>query len=361
MRSKRGMTLAETLLVFVIMGIVASLTIVSVKPWEKNYKQIYSRIYNALSVTIYNDMVDTGKFPETSVDFCETLLKYMNTSDNADPENICKNENDITSKPDFSSPSKQYYPFKDAAGGIQPGKGIHLSNGSFIWFAGNSEHKPFKYELTGDSAVNFYLVFADLNGDAAPNSAQYTNQKRPDIVAFAVTDKFSVVPLGYPTIDMKYLQAHFTYPAENEEDEDIISDPMAFRAAQILAFGTGTPEESSCPFEDTTNCETIKSTSNPMTLELQETPDLDWTNDDHSCKITAGTETSVIPFCMNWNGTTAKNAVLRILVTKDSEGNTIKQKLKTKDMNIFESCKTMNTGVEGYSEPICDIKIYDYH
>ena len=82
MRFKRGMTLAETLLVFIIIGIIASVTIISVKPWERSYKHIYSRVYNALSIAIFNDMVDTGQFPAHATDFCKTLLKYMNTANN---------------------------------------------------------------------------------------------------------------------------------------------------------------------------------------------------------------------------------------------------------------------------------------
>ena len=360
MRFKRGMTLAETLLVFVIIGIIASVTIISVKPWEKSYKHIYSRIYNALSVTIFNDMVDTGKFPENSTEFCKTLLKYMNTANNLDADEYCGPFNDVGSKPNFAP---TWYPYKDASGN-HDGNAIHLSNSSYIWYGGNtndtscSGNCPFVYG-SDDNIVKFYLVFADLNGDRKPNVANYLSSKqRSDIVAFAVTDKFAVVPLGYPVIDMKYLQAHYISPSENDDEDDIVSDPMAFRAAQILAFGTGTPDEDSCPDSDITDCETIESITDPMTLELQNTYSLDWVTDSwtkseetpyHPCKDNR-------PFCVNWNSNTAKDAILRVVT--DAEGN--KNQIKAKDLRIHESCKSENA-FTGYTEPVCSVKIYDYH
>ena len=363
MKFKYGMTLAETLLVFIIIGIVASVTIVSVKPWEKSYKHIYSRVYNALGLTIYNDMVEKGKFPETSTDFCKSLLNYMNTSNNAKDSDFCKEANDVGATPTFAP---DYYSSTNDAGVTNNNQPIHLSNGSYIWFAGNHNKKtcgstnnkicPFEYTL-GTSSVKFYLVFADLNGEAAPNSAEYvknvTKTKNPDIVAFAVTDKFTVVPMGYQMIDMKYLQAHYIFPSDSDDAEDIVSDPMAFRAAQILAFGTGTPDEENCTSKDAegnviiSDCETIQSTSNPLTLELQEAGDLGWVDSDKKCKAEVNS-----PFCVNWDGTTAKKAILRVV--KNSDGENVP--LTYDEMYIHESCKGSSS-----SEPICDVKIYDYH
>ncbi len=384
MRFKRGMTLAETLLVFIVMGIIASMTIISVKPWEKTYKHIYSRIYNALGIMIYNDMVEQGKFPESSVDFCKTILKYMNTSDHKQ-DIFCTTDHDVGPNPNFTE-------IDDNGDAVLYNRDnfIHLSNGSIIWYAGDTTNStcgtdslqpcPFSYKMyNGEDligSINFYLVFADLNGDKKPNSSNFAANSDADIVAFAVTDKYTIVPLGLPQVDMKYLQAHFAYPSENDEEEDVVSDPMTYRAAQVLAFGTGSPKveeedgEKKCPANtynnvgeytpNETDCQTIEYTPNPMTIDLQTVRALGWLKadnaeyNDNDVLISLNTNSDYCNsnFCVYWAGD-IKDKIIRTY--KDLAGNVHQDSVNT--LRINENCKREGDDVE----PVCYVKIYDYH
>ncbi len=295
MRFRQAMTLTETLLVFVIIGIIASFTLNSMKPWEKSYKYIYSRMLNALNTSIYNNMANTGKFPETTTDFCKALLEYMNTPGNLVPSVVCAEASTLGNNP----------------ASFDASKGIKLTNGAIMWIGGNEENKYFTYTYN-DNNVYYYLVYVDLNGSAAPNSPAVHQNTLADVVAFAVTDKFTVVPLGVPEYDTRYLQAHVVLPAENEDEEDIVTDPMPYVEAKRRAFGFGLTDGTA-----------ILSVSEPMTLDLQsQLP-----------------ETS--PFRIDYSDTK---------VTSLLEG-----------ISLEGGCDISGSDYATWNDPICHIKIYDYH
>lgn len=231
---KKAFTLAETMMVFIIIGIIASISLHTIKPWEKAYKYSYLRMYNALSITIYNHMINTvdqDAFPADADALCKVLLNYMNTSDNAQ---VCSGAN--------LAPNPTSFP-KDKIR-------LKTSNGSFIWIGAQSDKKPFVFETTKNDtkdSVRYYIVYVDLNGDRKPNTSKWTPEQMSDIVAYIVTDKFMVVPLGYPEVDSRYLIAHIVYPTLDTEtgednsyytgDEDIISDPITYYEAKMQAYG----------------------------------------------------------------------------------------------------------------------------
>lgn len=248
---KRGFTLGELIMVFVIIGIIATVGVTTLKPWERAYKHAYTRIYNGLATAIYNYIVTTPNnsgFPSTPSGFCNALLVYLNTADDAannpttNPCNLSGDKNDFLG----NTPT--------AADFLKDGKNpkIKLSNGAYLWigadFSENEDGAPFSYTQTIDSTtdvIKYYLVYADLNGDMGPNTPQFktvsSKVRLPDIVAFAVTDKFSVIPLGYPKVDQRYLSAHIMYPL-NEEDDltdagDKPSDSMTYYEAIVGAYG----------------------------------------------------------------------------------------------------------------------------
>ena len=236
MQNKKAFTLAELLFVFVIIGIIASVGMVTVKPWERAYKYSYMRIYNALSTAIYNYMTtttETEPFPPTREKFCTALTKYINTSQS------CKRGTFLTDTPtEYSFTRKD----KDAT--------AYLSNGAKMWIAADESNKPFTYtqQITDDisDTIRYYLVYIDLNGDVGPNTTVFSitgkTRRLPDIVAFAVTDKAIVIPLGYPKVDQRYLAAHLMYPVTDEDDETITegerpSESMTYYEALVKAYG----------------------------------------------------------------------------------------------------------------------------
>ncbi len=249
MKKRNAFTLAEMLLVFVIIGIIGSIGVVTVKPWEKAYKYSYIKIYNGLSTAIYNHMVttdDTNAFPDNARSFCNALLEYLNTSNNA--QNVAANNACTrTAGADAylgNAPTSADF----RTGGKNPK--ILLSNGARLWIGANGLN-PYTYTQTIDATagitdeIKYYLVYVDLNGDRGPNAINYNENGRdrrlPDIVSFAVTDKFSVIPLGYPKYDQRYLSAHIMYPVSEDDDAvtaegERASDAMTYYEAVVGAY-----------------------------------------------------------------------------------------------------------------------------
>ena len=255
MNNKKAFTLGEVLTVFIIIGIIATIAMTTIKPWEKAYKYAYMKIYNALSVSIYNYMTTVSgidSFPSTPQAFCNALISYMNTSNNAEhsDENPC---NLSGGKNDFLNNAPQLSAFQ---GGSNPK--IRLSNGAWLWIGAyydddNDSWKPFEYKQTigsgedaSEDVIKYYIVYADLNGDRGPNVIEYNPNAKfrrlPDIVSFAVTDTFAVIPFGYPKVDQRYLSAHIMFPVSEDDDEataegDRPSDSMTYYEALVGAYG----------------------------------------------------------------------------------------------------------------------------
>lgn len=224
---KDAMTLAELLFVFIIIGIIATIAITTVKPWDKACKYAYSRIYHSLRLAFYNGMLMQPEFPPTSIRFCKVLadkdIGYMNTA----PDGLrCSVARDLTNNPRTFPNDK-----------VQ----ILLSNGAKIWIGANSG-KPFIHtetEKSGNvSKTKYYIVYVDINGDKGPNTAMWSEKRLSDIVAFAITDGLSVIPLGHPEVDNRYLNAHVVYPQVGEDDVDgRVSDDMTYYEARKHAWG----------------------------------------------------------------------------------------------------------------------------
>ncbi len=237
MRFKKAFTLGEALLVFIIIGIIAAIGMSTVKPWQKSYKYSYSRMYNALSLAVYNHMINSTEeesFPDTADMFCLALLDWINTSNNA---TACEGSNVGLNPTTFDDDKVRFT----------------ASNGTKIWIGSNPDDSPFvlsqHIDATTIDTVRYYMVFVDINGDRGPNTPEWKKTQMADIVAFAVTDKFKVIPLGYPEVDGRYLTAHVVYPALETTysdnmatdsftgDEEIVSDPMSYYEAKIKAYG----------------------------------------------------------------------------------------------------------------------------
>lgn len=240
MKLKKGFTLGEMLVVFVIIGLVATIGLHTVKPWEKAYKYAYHRMYNAFSLAIYNHLIntpDTDAFPQDSDALCKMLLDWINTAENV---TTCSGTN-VGSNPKDDKFTDDTMRFK-------------ASNGFRIWIGAQDNKKPFELNQNIGSGqtdkVRYYMVYVDINGDRRPNSAEWTKNRMADIVAFVITDKFRVVPLGYPEVDTRYMDTHVVYPSLNTDysegdstssrytgDEDVVSDPMSYYEAKMQAFG----------------------------------------------------------------------------------------------------------------------------
>lgn len=230
-RNMKGITIAEMMITLGIIGILAMLALITIKPYDKTYKWLYVRIYHTLETAVYNSMMARNKFPESTTAFCTMLTEYMNVS-----ENYCTTGNDL-------SINATEFPEADIK--------LVASNGMRLWIASNggTYYTHTNTQVDGAPAnMKYYVVFADLNGSKGPNKAQWTdegnlgwtsNSKMVDIVAFVVTEASVVIPIGPPEIDTRYMLASAIYPPNDENRPDgTRSKPMSYYEAKHDAFGS---------------------------------------------------------------------------------------------------------------------------
>lgn len=225
LRNKKGMTLAELLIVFVIIGIIASLALVTVKPYEKTFKWLYVRIYHTLETSVYNSMLTRTAFPSTSNAFCNMLLEFINSA-----QNSC-------TAPDLDRNSIAF---------PETSVKIIATNGMRLWIGSNGGQPYTHTEVIDGNTINvkYYVVFADINGTKGPDSTEWAADGRlADIVAFAVTETATIIPIGPPEIDTRYMFASAIYPPDDENDpEGTRSVPMSYFAAKNMAWGSSKSE-----------------------------------------------------------------------------------------------------------------------
>ena len=208
-RKLKSVTLAEMLICLLIIAILVVMAMVTIKPYDKTFKWLYVRIYHVLETAVYNSMMTRSEFPANSTAFCKA------------------------------------------------------SNGMNLWIASNGG-APFTHTevIDGNTAsMRYYVVYADINGDRAPNLAQRpeaimepwtSDSKLVDVVAFVVTEASVVIPIGPPEIDTRYMQAMTIYPPEDENrPEGHHSKPGTYYWAKNEAWGRG------------------KSISEPMSLDFR--------------------------------------------------------------------------------------------
>lgn len=226
---KRGMTLGEMCMVFIIIGVIASIAVVTVKPMQKSMKYLYYKAYHFIKTGIYNATINKPIFPQTSTELCNAFLEFINAN-----ENHCEASRNLTNNPsngDFTEDKVQ----------------IITSNGVRLYIAADTDGKPFRHDEVQTngitSAMDYYIVYADLNGNMGPNQISTGSTALADIVAFVVTETADVVPVGNPEIDTRYMFAKAVYsPTDMDDEYSHISEPVSYYEAKHLAFGNNIDE-----------------------------------------------------------------------------------------------------------------------
>jgi len=357
---KRGMTLGEICIVFAIMGIVATMTLVTAKPYEKSIKYSYEKVYTTLNTAFYNAQLTfaseykteigtdanlslTDNFPDNTYTLCRMLISYINTSQSSDKANCSatpiviqgKDANGVDVETNVKSPSFI------ASNGVKYWVTSFNSNEASPLTANTSPltanftvSKIEKTETTStytDSDTpytqKFFVVVADINGSSGPNTTIWRDKKPADIVAFAVMQSGDVVPLGYPRADARYITAN----AMNSNDRPIagmgkVTLYKAIRAAWAYGEATNTDEK------------IFKSADNALSLDFND-----------GCKDAASNAciSTGSPF-RNKNG---------LDFNKNDEGKTTYRKVngeEHKDCQISEADPTLDPTA-------CYVKITQYH
>ncbi len=251
---KNAFTIAETIIVLIIIAVLLLLTLNSMRPSTKPFKMAYAKVYYALENATFGYLSssdDIVEFPQTGADFCKALISIINVNDLDAANSRCENPNNILKAENPASltnisGNENYYKTKLHLSdlGKYPKKGeeqyysIITMNGITMWIEGDSKGEPFVLTQEVDAATNrkrdiqYYVVYADLNGTMGPNSPAWSEGRMADIVAFIVTEDATVVPLGHPEVDTRYLDVYVVQSSEDEKGQLVISKPMSYYEAK---------------------------------------------------------------------------------------------------------------------------------
>lgn len=222
LKLKKGFTLAETLIVLLIISILIVATITVMKPNDKVLKYQYSNAYTGISEGFYNVLLykyDSDLFPDESgpEKLCQELTDYINTlSEN------CSDSKDVGLGTDIFEDEK-----------IQ----FVSTNGMRFYF---SNMQTISYKLNNeDHSLKYYMAYVDINGKKGPNRLGVDSNKRnsaPDIFAFALLETGKTVPLGLPEIDDRFMQARLAY-YDNHAEIQYAEPSLPYYLAKNAAWG----------------------------------------------------------------------------------------------------------------------------
>ena len=238
-----GFTLAELLIVFAIIGIISTITLMTTKRLSASDKFAYQRVYDSLLTAAYNAVAEVdSQGIDTPEKLCIGLAKYINSQGATKPK---EDDDKFKGSPDVgycntgitTRVTKDTIDFneKDDEGNEKVIPDFIANNGMrfFITEKLTQEGLTDYAGDTQDGGIKFYIVFVDLNGTAGQNRID-----AGDVVAFAVTENADVVPLGHPAFDAKhYLGVRVVFPENSDHPDEYYSDSMSYYEAIHTAWG----------------------------------------------------------------------------------------------------------------------------
>ena len=180
MKKYNAFTLAEVLVTLIIIGIIAAITVPSIKKVseERTYIASVKKVYQAISVAVKNAKQEEGP---------------IKTWSDEDQLNFIKNRLNV------AGPITEEYEIKQL-GGLTTAYGKHFYNyGGFILSDGTYLLITNKWSPGGGKSAKF-TIFVDINGKNSPNIAGV------DVHTFWIAPDGSVYPGGGGP-DVKYASA----------------------------------------------------------------------------------------------------------------------------------------------------------
>lgn len=296
---KKGMTLGELCLVFAIMGVVASMTLIAAKPYDKSIKYAYEKVYSTLNTAFYNaqlnltdelraddaqfnatsnvcnesneDLCIDGTFPMNSYTLCYMLTQYINTSQSTVSANCNANAISVSglnptsvntilasTTPHITASNgvKYWIVSFDSSGINKPingqfkQSGIVRNNGEVTYTDDNGER----------ANIRFYGIVVDINGSMGPNTtSNRSNKQIADTVAFIILDTGDIIPIGQPLLDKRYITANVIGPNGSPIPN---LPPLSIYQAVRIAWATDSIQSSGSTFL----ANVFRSADNPLSL-----------------------------------------------------------------------------------------------
>ena len=215
----KAFTLPEMLIVLGIISIVSVTLMTTIKPSDKYLKFQYYSAYNTLQTASYNvfqDMIyQSQKKEDEALEKGEAIPEL--SGEKVKLPLLGEFSKALTTRGTVTVDGETY----DNVGGyintveatygstVTSGADSEFTTPSFITANGMKFYQ--NNATLKDGTSDYRLFWVDLNGDKKPNSADFTKHESPDIVAFMVNDTGYVIPVGYATIDPRYLITHVDY------------------------------------------------------------------------------------------------------------------------------------------------------
>ncbi len=196
---KLGFNLSEVLICVVIMGIIAALSVQTLKIIKASYASLAYFEYNSMR-QIAGEMIagrgpsDTSNLQTIRFDnnlnkyvitddnsiFCRALFNLVNSSGKMDCDNFAAVTQDATSEDPIILINKNNQ-------NISPN--FITANGRRYYISA--------HQAAGEQTIYGYRIIAvDLNGTKTPNISIREDNKIPDIISFMILDNGEVLPVG---------------------------------------------------------------------------------------------------------------------------------------------------------------------
>ena len=204
MNKKLAFSLVELMTFIAIVGIISAIAMQTFRNYDKGIRYLYSNTYHVLDRAA-NNVVN---FSDASDPF-----ERIDVSPEEGARRLCSALADIMNAIDRRC--RAPWASDMGIGDLQP----HFYGTNGVRFYVSRRLPSQEFIQQGENPTYFYLVYADLNGEKAPNSMAYVpgsanngfRTTDPDIFAFAVLDSGRVCPLGPPEVDQRYMLSRVTY------------------------------------------------------------------------------------------------------------------------------------------------------
>lgn len=249
---KTGFTLAEVLIVLLIVTVLTIFSINAIRPRATTTPLLYQRAYEALDTAAYNAWLQAGDEGKVFAgDTADQIAPFKNVAKNLSVlcRQLAGNDGYINTMTPESHCDRDALaiPTLGNENFTQDNAHFIATNGMRFYMSAERQGINSNYINSRNEAVNprWYVVFVDLDGEKGLGTmAQPADSNNTaDVVAFAIVipstvgERPVVIPIGVPTMDRRYMTAVVKYP-DNGSGKDIMSLNLTYKEAAIKAYGS---------------------------------------------------------------------------------------------------------------------------